>query len=49
MFQALLTGANMCKGSLPLAATDPVMAAPIPLVLNIQLNNAYSDNKNRCF
>jgi hypothetical protein len=37
----------MCKGSLPPTAADPVMVAPLPPVLNVQLDNAYSDNKNR--
>jgi hypothetical protein len=47
LFQALLTGANMCEGSLPPATADPVMAALLPPVLNIQLDNACSDYKNR--
>jgi hypothetical protein len=47
LFQALLTGADMCEGSFPLVAVDPVMAAPLPPVLNVQLDNACSDNKNR--
>jgi hypothetical protein len=34
LFQALLTGANMCEASLPPAVADPVMAAPLPPVLN---------------
>ena len=40
LFQALLIGANMCKGSLPPAVADPVMAAPLPPILNVQLDNA---------
>jgi hypothetical protein len=47
LFQALLTGADMCEASLPPAIGDPVMAAPLPPVLNVQLDNACSDNKNR--
>jgi hypothetical protein len=47
LFQALLIGANMCKGSLPPPAVAPVLAAPLLPVLNIQLDNACSDNKNR--
>jgi hypothetical protein len=30
LFEALLTGADMCKGSLPLPAAAPVLAAPLP-------------------
>jgi hypothetical protein len=47
LFQALLTEADMCEASLPPAAADPIMAAPLPPVLNVQLDNACSDNKNR--
>ena len=47
LFQALLTGADTCKSSLPLVAADPIMAAPLPPVLNVQLDNACSDNKNQ--
>jgi hypothetical protein len=47
LFQALLTGADMCKGSLPPAAANPIMAALLPPVLNVQLDNACSDNKNQ--
>jgi hypothetical protein len=47
LFQALLTGTDMYKGSLPPTAADPIMAAPLPPVLNVQLDNACSDNKNR--
>ena len=47
LFQALLTGAHMCKGSVSIIAADPVMATSLPPILNVQLNNACSDNKNR--
>ena len=46
LFQALLTGANMYKSSLPLVAANPIMVAPLLLVLNVQLDNACLDNKN---
>jgi hypothetical protein len=46
LFQALLTGAAMCEGSLPPPPESPVEAATLLLVLNIQLDNACSDNKN---
>jgi hypothetical protein len=45
--QALVTGADMCDGSLPLPPATPVLGAPLPPVLNIQLDNACFDNKNR--
>jgi hypothetical protein len=35
LFEALLTGADMCKDSLPPLATAPVLAAPLPRVLKI--------------
>jgi hypothetical protein len=44
--QALLTGADMCDGSLPPPPATPVLGAPLPPVPNIQLDNACSDNKN---
>jgi hypothetical protein len=47
LFQALLTRVDMYEGSLPPTAADPIMAAPLPPVLNVQLDNACSDNKNR--
>jgi hypothetical protein len=47
LFLALLTRAAMCEGSLPPPLECPVEAATLPLVLNIQLDNACSDNKNR--
>jgi hypothetical protein len=47
LFQALFTEADMCKGSLLPPAADPILAAPLPPILNVQLNNACSDNKNR--
>jgi hypothetical protein len=47
LFQALLTRAGMCEGSLPPPPGSPVEAATLPPVLNMQLDNACSDNKNR--
>jgi hypothetical protein len=46
LFQALLTGAAMCEGSLPPPPESLVEAAILLPVLNIQLDNACSDNKN---
>jgi hypothetical protein len=47
LFQVLLTGAVMYEGSLLPPPESPVEAAALPPVLNIQLDNACSDNKNR--
>ena len=47
LFQVLLTRAAMCKGSLLPPPGSPVEAAIFPLVLNMQLDNACSDNKNQ--
>jgi hypothetical protein len=47
LFQALLTRAAMCEGLLPPPLGSPVEAAALPPILNIQLDNACSDNKNR--
>ena len=46
LFQALLIGVAMCEGSLPPPPQSPVEAAILLPVLNMQLNNACSDNKN---
>ena len=47
LFQALLTRAAMCEGSLLPPPESPLEAATLPPILNIQLDNACSDNKNR--
>ena len=47
LFRALLVGAKMCTSSLLLQGTKLVLAKPLPLVLNLQLNNALGDNKNQ--
>jgi hypothetical protein len=47
LFQTLLTGAAMCEGSLPPPPRSPIEAAALLQILNIQLENACSDNKNR--
>ncbi|KAG0572237.1 hypothetical protein KC19_VG078600 [Ceratodon purpureus] len=52
LFQAVLNGANICRSSLPPIPRTPVPAKPLPPILNVQLDNACSDNKNRymlCF
>jgi len=43
---ALLVGAEMCESSLPPISGDLVEVVPLPLVLNLQLDNALGDNKN---
>jgi hypothetical protein len=47
LFQALLTGAGMCEGSLSPPPGSPIEAATLPPVLNMQLDNACLDNKNQ--
>ena len=43
LFTALLAGAEMCTSS----GAEEVLAKPLPPVLNLQLDNATGDNKNR--
>jgi hypothetical protein len=45
--QALFTGADMCDSFLPPPPATPILEAPLPPVVNIQLDNACSNNKNR--
>ena len=47
LFTALLVGAEMCTSFLPLLAAEEVLAKPLPPMLNLQLDNATGDNKNR--
>ena len=46
MFQVLLSRAAKCEGSLLPLPKSPVEAVVFPLVLNIQLDNVCSNNKN---
>jgi hypothetical protein len=46
-FEALLKVANICKGFLPPRPKSLVLAALLPLVFNIQLDNACTNNKIR--
>ena len=48
LFTALLAGAEICTSSLPPQDAEEVLAKPLPLVLNLRLDNATGDNKN-CF
>ena len=47
LFTALLAGAEMCTSSLPPPVAEEILAQPLPHVLNLQLDNATGDNKNR--
>ena len=47
LFSALLAGAEMCMSSLPPQVAEEVPAKTLPPVLNLQLDNASEDNKNR--
>jgi hypothetical protein len=47
LFQVLLPGTAMCEGSLPLLLRSPVEATAFLPILNIQLDNACSDNRSR--
>ena len=47
LFSALLAGAETCTSSLPPQVAEEVPAKPLPPVLNLQLDNASGDNKNR--
>jgi hypothetical protein len=52
LFQAVLTGAEMCEAALPPVSETPCPAIPLPSILNVQIDNAAGDNKNRfvfCF
>ena len=44
---ALLYGAEVCKSSLPPPLEPPILAIPPPPILNVQMDNASSDNKNQ--
>ena len=47
LFTALLAEAKMCTSSLPPPIVEEVLAQPLPPVLNLQLDNATRNNKNR--
>jgi hypothetical protein len=52
LFQAVLTKAEMCEVALPPVSETPCPAIPLPPILNVQMDNATRDNKNRfvfCF
>ena len=47
LFKAVLKGAKMCDASLPPLLEVLVLATPLPPILNLQMDNATRDNKNR--
>ena len=52
LFKVVLKGAEMCEASLLLLPEVLVPATPLPPILNVQMDNATGDNKNRyvfCF
>jgi len=46
LFEAILQGSDICKSLLCIAPKVDVLATPLPLVLNVQMDNATGDNKN---
>ena len=52
LYEALLYGAEACESSLPPPLDQHVSGIPLPPILNVQMDNATGDNKNRfvfCF
>ena len=52
LFKAVLEGADMCNASLPPLPNTLAPAIQLPPILNVQMDNATGDNKNRyvfCF
>jgi hypothetical protein len=52
LFEAVLSGVEMCEAAMPPLAGTPSAATPLPPILNVQMDNATRDNKNRfvfCF
>ena len=47
LYAALLHGSEMCLDPLGPPPEVPVAAKPLPPILNVQMDNAVSDNKNR--
>ena len=47
LFHSILKGVEMCKASLPPQPETIVQATPLPPILNVQMDNATWDNKNR--
>jgi hypothetical protein len=47
LFEAVLSGAEMCEVALPPLLGAPCPTTPLPPILNVQMDNAAGDNKNR--
>ena len=47
IFHAVLQGSDICTASLHIALEIPIPATPLPQVLNVQMDDATRDNKNR--
>jgi hypothetical protein len=47
MFEAVLSGAEMCEAILPQLSRIPSAATPLPPILNVQMENTVGDNRNR--
>ena len=47
LYEALLCGVEVCKSSLQPPLEHPILAMPLPPILNVQMDNAIGDNKNR--
>ena len=47
LFHGILKGAEMCEASLALQPETLVSAIALPPILNVQMDNAIGDNKNR--
>ena len=46
LYSTLLRGAEMCMDLLGPPPDTPIPAKPLPPILNVQMDNAVSDNKN---
>ena len=47
LFRGILKGAEMCEASFSLQPETLVQATELPPILNVQMDNAIGDNKNR--
>jgi hypothetical protein len=46
LFEAVLSGAEMCEAALPQLSGIPSVATPLPPILNVQMDNTTGNNKN---
>ena len=47
LFEAVLSGVEMCESTLPPLSETPSITTPLPPILNVQMDNAVGDNKNQ--